>query len=86
MLGRDNEFFSVGSSPEDNLRMNVIRAESKPVYEKELYKEAANRVIFDNCLSACGLTRTDIPNFNKHFYYNQEREQHCLQDCYNARM
>jgi hypothetical protein len=56
------------------------------VYESNLYKEAARRVVFANCMNACEIDPKELTNFNKNFYYNQPNEQTCLQDCYNTRM
>jgi hypothetical protein len=70
MLGRNNDLFGVGTSAEDNMRYNVVRYESKSRYEIGMYKEAARRVIFDNCMKALEIDQKDIPNFNKNFYYN----------------
>lgn len=86
MLGRNNELFTQGSNAEENLRYQIIRTESKEVYEKNMYKEAARRVVFNNCMNACELDDKFVKNFNKNFYYNQPNEQHCLQDCFNTRM
>jgi len=74
MLGRNNDLFTNGASAEENLRYNVVRYESKEHYEKNIYKEAAKRVVFANCMGACEIEWTSIPNFNKNFYYNQPRE------------
>jgi hypothetical protein len=68
------------------LRYNVIRYESKELYEKNIYKEAARRVVFQNCMTACEIDPKTVPNFNKNFYYNQIHEQNDLQECYNTRM
>lgn len=69
MLGKNNDLYSYGPSAEDNLKLNVVRAESNEVYETNLYKEAAKRVVFNNCMTACELDDKAVPNFNKNFYY-----------------
>ena len=86
MLGRSNDLFTQGNTAEENLRYNVIRHESKEMLEKNIYKEAAKRVVFDNCMNACGIDAKTVPNFNKNFYYYQDRERNCLSDCINTRM
>ena len=70
MLGRSNEFFATGTTAEDAMKISVVRQESTEGYEKNLYKEAARRVVFSNCMGSCGLDHKSLPNFNKHFYYN----------------
>lgn len=74
MLGRNNDFFMSGTIAEDQMRINVVRQESTELYEKNLYKEAARRVLFSNCMNACEIDPKSIPNFNKNFYYNQVNE------------
>ena len=86
MLGRNNELLSTGTSAEDQMKIHVVRQESQEVYEKNLYKEAARRVVFGNCMTACELDDKKVPNFNRDFYYGQPGAQACLQECYNARM
>lgn len=86
MLGRNNEFTASGISAEDNMKLNVVRYDSVEGTEKGMYKEAARRVVFNNCMAACEIDHSSIPNFNRHFYYNQSREQQSLQNCYNTRM
>ncbi len=86
ILGRNNDFAGLGSSAEDNLRLRVIRDDSQDVVDKNMYKDTAKRVVFWNCMDSCGLDNKSIPNFGRNFYYNQNKEQVCLQECYNARM
>ena len=86
MLGRSNDLYSMGASAEENMKYNVIRHESKDIHEVNMYKEAAKRVVFSNCMSACEIDPESLPNFNKKFYYDMPTEQACLQDCYNTRM
>ncbi len=70
MLGQGNDFYMTGTIAEDQMKINVCRAESNEVYEKNMFKEAANRVIFKNCMGACEIDPATIPNFNRNFYYN----------------
>jgi hypothetical protein len=86
MLGRNNDLYSTGTSAEDQMKINAVRHESQEVYEHNLYKEAARRVVFANCFDSCELDAKTIPNFNRAFYYGQPGAQACLQDCYNTRM
>ena len=86
MLGRTNDLYSTGTSAEDQMRINAIRYESEEVYQRNLYKEAAKRVVFANCMNNCELDKKSLPNFNRQFYYGMPQAQACLQDCYNTRM
>ena len=86
MLGRSNDLYSTGTSAEDQMRINAIRFESEEVYQKNLYKESARRVVFSNCMNTCELDKKSLPNFNRQFYYGMPQAQACLQDCYNTRM
>jgi hypothetical protein len=78
MLGRNNDLYNQGSTAEDNAKYNVIRHESKEVHEANMYKEAAKRVVFANCMTACEIDPKSLPNFNKNFYDNQLNEKSCL--------
>ena len=69
MLGRVNDLYSTGTSAEDQMKINAIRHESEEVYQKNLYKEAARRVVFQNCMNTCELDKKSLPNFNRQFYY-----------------
>ncbi len=87
MLARNNDLInSGGTSAEDQMKINAVRHESAEVYEKNLYQEAARRVVFSNCFDSCGLNHKEIPNFNRNFYYGMPIAQACLSDCYNTRM
>ena len=86
MLGTRNELTATGNSQEDAMRYNVNLRQSREHYDQGLYKEAARRVVYENCLGACELTREDVPHFNAQFYFNQKDRQVCIQDCFNTRM
>ena len=86
MLGKNNDLTSGVTSAEDQMKLNVVRQESEELYQKNLYKEAARRVVFANCMTACEVDHKDLPNFNRQFYYGMPQAQTCLQDCYNTRM
>ena len=86
MYGTKNELAGSGVSQEDNVKFNVNLRQSRELYDSNLYKEAARRVVFENCLTANELTREDVPHFNAQFYYNQKDRQEALQDCFNTRM
>jgi hypothetical protein len=86
MLARNNDLYSTGTSAEDQMKINTIRLESEEIYQKNLYKEAARRVVFSNCMSACELDNKQVPNFNREFYYGQPQAQACLSNCFNTRM
>jgi hypothetical protein len=86
MLGRSNDLFSSVTSAEDQMKINAIRHESNETYERNLYKEAARRVVFANCMDACEIDQKSVPNFNRAFYYGMPAAQACLQDCHNTRM
>jgi hypothetical protein len=86
MLGENNDLHSKGSSAEDSMKFNVVFPLSRDRYDQSLYMEAARRVVFKNCMGSCELENTDVPNFNKKFYYAQNEARACLQTCYNDRM
>jgi hypothetical protein len=69
MLARNNDLYSTGTSAEDQMKINAIRHESQEHYEKNLYKEAARRVVFSNCMTSCEIDAKALPNFNRAFYY-----------------
>lgn len=69
MLGKNNDLYSTGTSAEDQMRINAVRHESQEIYERNMYKEAARRVVFQNCFESCELDEKTIPNFNRAFYY-----------------
>ena len=68
------------------MRISGLRWNSKDMHEKEMYLDAAKRVVFWNCMEKCELTSEQVPNFNANFYYNQIGEQKCLSTCFNAKM
>ena len=78
MLGRVNDLYSSGTSAEDQMRINAIRHESEEVLQKNMYKEAARRVVFSNCMTTCELDHKSLPNFNRNFYYGMPQAQTCL--------
>ena len=86
MLGKGTDLHSKGSSAEDSMKFNVAFPLSRDRYDATLYKEAARRVVFNNCMGECELEHADVPNFNKKFYYQMPQAQACLQTCYNERM
>ncbi len=86
MLGKSNDLISGPTSAEDQMKLNVVRYESEEIYQKNLYKEAARRVVFANCMTSCELDPKEVPNFNRKFYYGMPQAQSCLQECYNTRM
>jgi len=51
------------------MKFNVAFPVSRDRYDASLYKEAARRVVWKNCMGECELTHEDVPNFNKKFYY-----------------
>jgi len=70
ILGRNNDFFMSGSSAEDQMKIHVVRQESQELLDKNIFQESARRVVFWNCMAACGLDEEKVPNFNRNFYYN----------------
>lgn len=71
LLGKSNDFYMSGTIAEDQMKINVVRVESTERLEASMYKEAAKRVVFKNCMGVCELTNETLPNFNRNFYYNQ---------------
>ncbi|CDW83898.1 UNKNOWN [Stylonychia lemnae] len=86
MFSKSNDFYTTGTTAEDQMKINVCRRENETRHNMVLYKDAAKRVVFQNCMTQCEIEPATIPNFNKNFYYNQASEQQCLQNCYNNRM
>ena len=86
MLGRDCDLHSKGASAEDSMKFLVVNPLSRDRYDASLYKEAAKRVVFKNCMESCSLTNEVVPNFNKKFYYAQNEARACLGSCFNTRM
>jgi hypothetical protein len=78
MLSRNNDFVTQGGSAEDQMKISVVRSESEDIYQRNLYKEAARRVVFENCMGVCNLDDAKVPNFNRNFYYNLAPEQSCV--------
>ena len=68
------------------MRIGAVRFQSKDAHDKNMYYDAAKRVVFKNCMTACDLSDEQIPNFNANFYYNQLGEQKCLGTCFNTKM
>ena len=83
---KNAELHTAGSSAEDEMKWNVVLNMSRSQYDKSLYNDAAQQVVFKNCMDKCELDDSTLKNFNKNFYYNQLEAQECLQTCYNTRM
>ena len=75
-----------GASAEEALKLGAVFPLSRGQYDQNLYVESARRVVFRNCMEKCELEPTDVPNFNKNFYYNQPQASTCLTACFNHRM
>ena len=56
------------------MRIGAVRTTSKDAHERNMYFDAAKRVVFKNCMHSCKIQPDDIPNFNSNFYYNQLAE------------
>ena len=59
-----------GASAGEELKLGAVFPLSRGQYDQNLYVESARRVVFRNCMEKCELEPTDVPNFNKNFYYN----------------
>ena len=75
---KNAELHTAGSSAEDEMKWNVVMNMSRSQYDKSLYNDAAQRVVFKNCMEKCELDDSTLKNFNKNFYYNQLEAQECL--------
>ena len=53
LLGKNNDLYSTGTIPEDQMKVIAVRHESDERYEANIYREAARRVVFQNCMTAC---------------------------------
>ena len=73
-----NSLYGVTNNENEQMRISGLRWNSQDQHEKEMYQEAARRVVFHNCMEKCELTDENVPNFNSKFYYNQLSEQKCL--------
>ena len=51
-----------------------------------MYKDAARRVVFHNCMSHCEVSNEELKNFNGQFYFAMDKERQCLGTCFNAKM
>jgi len=56
------------------MKINACRRENSTLHNRVLYKDAAKRVVFANCMTACEVDPAQVPHFNKNFYYNMENE------------
>ena len=72
---KNAELHTAGASAEDDMKWNVVMSQSRSQYEKSLYNDAAQQVVFKNCMEKCELDDTTVKNFNKTFYYNQLEAQ-----------
>ena len=75
---KNAELHTTGSSAEDEMKWNVVLNMSRSQYDKSLYNDAAQQVVFKNCMEKCELDDSTLKNFNKNFYYNQLEAQECL--------
>ena len=73
-------------SAEESMKVGGVRYESQDEHERNMYYDAAKRVVFKNCFSSCDLSEETVPHFNGNFYYNMYDAQKCLQTCYNTKM
>ena len=69
-----NDLFGIPSSMEEAMRISGMRHHTQDSHEKEMYQDAARKVIFKNCMEACDIPKEAISNFNRNFYYNQLSE------------
>ena len=83
---KGTELYGQTGSAEEAMRIGAVRIKSDEEHYKEMYYEAARRVVFKNCMESCGFPQDWIPNFNSNFYYNQLEEQEDLQKCFNTKM
>ena len=75
---KNAELHTAGSSAEDEMKWNVVLNMSRSQYDKSLYNDAAQQVVFKNCMDKCELDDSTLKNFNENFYYNQLEAQECL--------
>ena len=72
---KGTSLFGQANSAEDAMRIAGVRTVAKDRHEKNMYYDAALRVVFRNCMTQCDLTDENLPNFNSNFYYNMKNEQ-----------
>ena len=68
---KGTDLFGVPPSMEDAMRIGAVRFDSQDIHEQKMYFNAAQRVVFKNCMSSCDIEADTIKNFNANFYYNQ---------------
>ena len=78
--------YSTTGTAEESMKIGAVRYESEDLHRSNMYYDAAKRVVFRNCMTACDLTDEQVPNFNANFYFNMVDEQKCLQQCFNTKM
>ena len=71
---KGKDLYDVPQSAEDAMRIGAVRFDSQDIHEKNMYYNAAQRVVFKNCMSSCDIEADTIKNFNANFYYNQLEE------------
>ena len=68
------------------MKFSVKFTMARDLYDRNIYIEAAKRVVFRNCMNQLELDDKSLPNFNRDFYYNKEELKQSLDLCYNSRM
>ena len=86
MLGISNDAFYNGGNAEEQLKVTVVPEETPEEQDRNLFLEAARRVVFHNCLEPCGFDPEQDKYFDKKFYTERETEARCLFDCFSKRM
>jgi hypothetical protein len=81
MFSNAKNFVASGSNAEDTMMFTT--APHTMHLDRELYLEAAKRVVSANCQSKCEITSK---YFDKNFYDNEQEKGHCYEACYNNKM
>ena len=71
---------------ENSMGIGAVRFESQDRHDRDMYAEAAKRVVFQNCMEACNIEHQSMTNFNSKFYYTMHIERNCLGTCFNTKM
>ena len=80
------EIAATPSIHEVGLRISALRNTTNEEHEQEMFKEAARKVVFHNCLEKCGVDYKKQRHFNGKFYFEMPQEKECIQNCNNAKM
>ena len=71
---------------EESMRYSPMRFATQEEHEREMFNDAARRVVFYSCFEHCGISHQQVKNLNSTWYYNMDKERSCQEKCTNAKM